>query len=815
MFQVVAGEAPGTHAVIRNDMEPGIMMAGWIWTILLNGTVGLAGYWIARHGFHQPPGHARTLAAATLAWTWVTLGMLVLGTQVWLGRGPLLLWAAVALITAVVLHLRDRRKVESFGQRATPVQFRLSAILALGLFAWSVILLGVPAVICSPAPVGDGPIYHLYFAIRWWKAGRLFLIATPFGDSAATYFPAGGDLWFSWLIIGLRSDHLARVGQFPFLLTAGLAVYAMCRMLSVGSSAALIASLWFMTSHLVLIFSFHANVDTIFVAGYLVAVFFGLRSAIEQRSSGSLFLAALAAGGAWGTKPTSTVFVVPLLALGVWLIITRPGRPLHRLLQLAILLVVPLLVSGYWFGRNAWLTGNPLYPLQVESLGRVWLPGCYDAQAMRQSPFYVPADYWPGLVQILSLILDPRLALLWLGAIAGVWAIGRGGRRPPFDRWVWACSALAVLNVTLFWVFIPYRSQQRFVIHALGLAAVPLGRLLDRRGWVQLLAVALLTVHLITPQTWPIGQSTDPLTWKELLLLSPQGPIWLPYNLSLIRAVFSSLLSVLLCSCKLALGVGCCLGARAWCRLFTDPSTRRWAHATALTAASVASLYVLVYVGFPADLRDFPRHPQFARGWRALDARAGPAGARVAYAGNNLPYHLMGTGLRNDVQYINIDEHTHWLLHDYHRAARARGEGLWPTPLPGWPRLHPNYDAWLANLQVAGIQLLVITREVAVDKEFALDHPPEFPIEETWAETHPETFQPLYGEAEDDLDFRIYRLKPPRKNGSAARRVTYQDGRLGQDSGCRFSSHEKHALDHLTRESDILFVPAIRLTDGS
>ena len=65
--------------------------------------------------------------------------------------------------------------------------------------------------------VSDGPIYHLYFAARWWKAGRLFLVAAPFGENAATYFPANGDLWFTWLMASWGGDRLAKVGQAPFL----------------------------------------------------------------------------------------------------------------------------------------------------------------------------------------------------------------------------------------------------------------------------------------------------------------------------------------------------------------------------------------------------------------------------------------------------------------------------------------------------------------------------------------------------------------------------------------------------------------------
>ena len=80
----------------------------------------------------------------------------------------------------------------------------------------------------------DGPIYHLYFAARWWKSGRLDLIAAPFGENAATYFPAVGDLWFTWLMIGWGGDRLAKVGQAPFLVLAGLTAFALCRRLGRG-----------------------------------------------------------------------------------------------------------------------------------------------------------------------------------------------------------------------------------------------------------------------------------------------------------------------------------------------------------------------------------------------------------------------------------------------------------------------------------------------------------------------------------------------------------------------------------------------------
>lgn len=732
---------------------------GWLWTISLNGAVGLAGYWGARYGFRQPAGVVRVVAAATLAWAWVTLGVLVLGLEGWLSRGPLCLWAAAGLALAAIVRARGSREIEQPVAATASERWEWSAVLALGLVVWAACLLGVTALLLPPKIVSDGPIYHLYFAARWWKAARLFLIAAPFGETAATYFPAGGDLWFTWLLTGLGNDHLARIGQAPFLLLAALAVYATTRLLAARASAAMIATAWFTSSHLMLAYSFEANVDTIFIAGYLAAVFFGLRHALGERGSGTLALAALAAGLAWGTKPTATVFIVPLLLLGALHVVNRRAALSDRLAQLAMLLVLPLLVAGYWFGRNAWLTDNPLYPLQVEAFGRVWLPGCYNALAMRQSQFYVPASEWRGLVQTLCLLLDPRLIPFWLAAAAGVWAIGHPDRRPPLDRWVWACSGLAVLNVVLCWFLIPYRTQQRFMLQMVGLAAVPLARLFDRSPWIRRAGALLLFVHLTTPQTWPIGQTTSPIFWNGLRILSPRFPIILPTTLPLFRSLFFSPDGRTLLVFQLVLGVGCCLAACAWLRGFVWWTGPRWALAVAMTGAMVVGTAVVIREGVEKDEWTFPRYPGYERGWRELDARCGPSGARIAYAGTNLPYYLMGARLRNDVRYINVDEHPGWLLHDYHRAARERGEPAWDTPRPGWHRLHADYEAWLANLRAAQIQLLVVTRANPADGWFNIHDQEGFPIERTWAEAHPEVFQPLYGVAEKDPQFRIYRLK--------------------------------------------------------
>jgi hypothetical protein len=113
------------------------------------------------------------------------------------------------------------------------------------------------------------------------------------------------------------------------------------------------------------------------------------------------------------------------------------------------------------------------------------------------------------------------------------------------------------------------------------------------------------------------------------------------------------------------------------------------------------------------------------------------------------------------VRYINVDGHRDWLLHDYHRRAKAEGTPTWPDPRPGWDRIRPEYNAWLANLRAERIQILVVARANPAEGVHNVADAEGFPIERGWADAHPETFAPLYGVIERDPLMRIYRVRPP------------------------------------------------------
>jgi hypothetical protein len=734
----------------------------------MNLLLDLGAWWIAGCLFFQTRLLDRLLASATLAIGWSILGLQVLGPWGWLSTEPLLAWSSLLFLIGVISRfLRPISRSETVPAERPPdrERWRIEALGSLTLVLWTASFLGVQSLLMPVKVVSDGPIYHLYFAARWWKAARLFLVAAPFGENAATYFPANGDLWFTWLMVTWGGDRLAKVGQAPFLCLAALAAYGLERMAGASRNSSLIAVCVFVTSTAFLIFSFEANVDTIFVACYLIATYFILRFAAEGCGRTSLVLGGLAAGLSLGAKPVGVVFLAALFLFAVGAVWTRLRLVKETVTATALTLACSLVTSGFWFGRNVMLTGNPLYPLQVEFLGKAILRGWYDRQAMRLSPYYLPLSDWRALGDTLLAVIDPRLAPFWIAALAGAWTLGGRERLPRgHDRLTWALALLAIVNIALFWICIPYRTQQRFMLQALGLGVPALARLLDRARILSLLAGLLLALHMMTPQAWPIAWGEAPIPWDLSSTIPNAVGAPLPVLARLEHAFRSSAASVALSSLAWLLTAGGCASLAVWGWSRAGARSRRTFRHQAISVVGLLGLLILCAFDTGAPGTDsrflfYPPFRDFYSGWLNLEARSGPSGTHVAYAGTNIPYYLFGSGLRNEVRYINVDRHRDWLLHDYHQAAISRGQPTWPNPRPGWDRLHPDFNAWIANLEAEQIQFLVVTHVNPREGPHNVADAEGFPLERRWADSHPEFFELLYGPKEHDKLFRLYRFR--------------------------------------------------------
>ncbi len=776
-------------------------MSGFLWTCALGAPVAPAAWLAARYAFGLSDRMSRALAAALLAWGWITFEMQILGVAGLIARGPLLVGSLLALLCGAGCLVAAKSRspddaldpvtdLESSGEATASARWGWTAVCAVALVTWAASTILVGSLLVGVKVVSDGPIYHLFFAAKWWRSGRLILIAAPFGESGATYFPANGNLWFCSLMTSWGGEQLAKVGQAPFFLLAGATAFALARRLGASREAAMIAATWFLALPPMLLFSFEPNVDTLFVSGYLLSCyFFYIYTQSVRYSTRACILAGLAAGLAWGTKATGVVFIPPLLLIQVVVIALRRGsrgraRALRDALALAAAAVAPV---AYWMVRDAILTGNPLYPLHVTLFGRVLLAGWYDRAVMSTSPYYAALSDWRSVIDMVLVAVDGRFMPVWVIALAGGWAVAT--RRKPVDGWVWGVSALALVNFAIYLFAIPYRTQQRFMLQAFGLAVVPLARLFDRVPGGRAIGVALLGLHLLTGSAWPFGIRDSDIPWDLDARVPNATPAFLESPLGFLHNHDPATRDLALQRATTAAGLGFGAGMVAWVSMRLAPKGSRRKHdgaggqdssrraislaaSCAIPCAAYLSYFLVVALlttplRLDDRLRFYPPFPDYFRAWLALDSRVGPAGSRIAYAGTDLPYYLLGVGLRNDVFYVNIDEHRDWLMHDYHAAALAAnaqgdaslGPATWPTTRPGWDRIRPNFDAWLANLRAAGIRILFVTRANPAEGAYNLADPAGFPIERVWADAHPALFTPLYGNNGEDPLVRVYRVE--------------------------------------------------------
>jgi len=248
---------------------------GVFWLI---GTVtALSAFFIERTAFPAGPARDRLVRTAVIAFSLIVVCGLLLGTLGWIGITSYVVFSVAGFIGVLRTSVRggglERTAEHLPGSRVVlavllPV---LVLIAAVGLAAW-------------PSRY-DSLNYHLYFPAQWLQAGRISIVPTPFGDEAPAYAPSNGELFFLWLMVPFHGDLLARVGQLPFYLLIGAALYALARRAGAPPDRAIYPAAFGLLARPIVEEAVGADVDLLFTALLLSAWYLGV-IAIEsdQRS---------------------------------------------------------------------------------------------------------------------------------------------------------------------------------------------------------------------------------------------------------------------------------------------------------------------------------------------------------------------------------------------------------------------------------------------------------------------------------------------------------------------------------------------------
>ena len=389
----------------------------------------------------------------------------------------------------------------------------------------------------------------------------------------------------------------------------------------------------------------------------------------------------MALGLCLATKYTA-LLTLPLFVL----LLDACWRAGWRWRQFAIAGGLSLLIAGPWFLRNAWLTGNPLDPLEIRVGARVILHGLF--QARRSVDLRTGGGVWMVLAGRYHSMPVPILAVLalgWLAAIAGAW---RRIWREPLVR---ICLLGPPIGILLFVFASPY-PEVRFVFPAL---------------------VLLFGASAIAIVSW----SQSPATQLVAAVIVAGVSIATAFEIHWIVAASSTIA---------LLGTGAVAGLfllQSRLLHFGRQTLIGIAIATLLVAGSLAyvqwNAYVTDLVQMPAAASD-PGDDLIVAWWRKYYPaespaweyvrRHIPAGVPIAYANTALIYPLMVPNRR--VVYIPVRDGVHWPHDLAHFPAPVTGEQI-ISVVTQLTNAGANRAGWLRRIVESGVEYLVIAKDDA------------------------------------------------------------------------------------------------------
>ena len=316
--------------------------------------------------------------------------VLTVGLLGQLRRGPLVLISVSGLLVIGAIPasrerllifrsylLESGRNLREFWSQL-PLFLRLITVLAIAAGAARFTFL----IVTLPPFVWDSLTYHLTNVAHWTQTGRIEIFDAPV---VRIYTPANYELIAAWFTVFLHHDAFVEAAGLPVYALAGLAVYTSSRSLGSSRTGAWSAALAFAHTPALLIAVTGTKNDPHMTAYFLTAVAILLdlsrRKPITSSLNRLVFLV-LVLMLALGTK-AYLIFLLPGLVI-LWIaerglrrvlgdtldIIASAagelkGQTAHFRAVLVGLIVIGVLLAGYWNLRNLALQGNPFYPYGV------------------------------------------------------------------------------------------------------------------------------------------------------------------------------------------------------------------------------------------------------------------------------------------------------------------------------------------------------------------------------------------------------------------------------------------------------------------
>ena len=426
---------------------------------------------------------------------------------------------------------RTNRRSSDWAVRVLGAVVKALAVVAIAWAAWVWLQLWRLASLRPPYD-WDGLYYHLPAIHEWVTAGRVSWIG-HMPDIPFVNFPMGVEVTSFFVHHLLQTSRWVNAGNLSYWPLAFVALVVVARRMGVRGVWSWAAGALIVGAPVFVCQSVSCYIDPGFAATVMACIAASCVFVFDAKENRSGWwdasLLGLTAGLTLGSKGTGLPFaivVVSVSALGALWVWGSKRRLLVS--RLCVVVAVSLLVGGYWYTRNAILTGNPIYPIQLKVGEKVLIEG-WDHVQFNEANLPPWLERYPGPTRMLVSWLQfdrpisgyapvGGMGYVWLaGAVPAVlllWLLSIGRRYPGPVRQF----AFVTILVLCLLAVQPATWWARFTVwlHALGLPSIALviyAAASARRVWWRVLAVVVAAGVVVTV-VWESG-TTLALEWAD------------------------------------------------------------------------------------------------------------------------------------------------------------------------------------------------------------------------------------------------------------------------------------------------------------
>ncbi|HOK56104.1 MAG TPA: hypothetical protein PKV21_01085 [bacterium] len=230
------------------------------------------------------------------------------------------------------------------------IPFKISIFLCLTV---SLHLLYIFNLLILPPLTTDGLLYHLPFAVHYYKTHSISLPNLYFTEISMTYYPIGGEIFYFFSILS-KKEFLFKFTQFPFLILGCFSVFLISKSFGLSDFLSTLSAISFSLIKPVFKESTMCFVDLMMASTFITTYYFFNKKEKKYIFPGLLSLSLLLS-----IKTLSLLFALLLLPF----LFQKKSGKFSKLLYFSVFYLLFFGLFSYW--RNLLLTGNPVYPADI------------------------------------------------------------------------------------------------------------------------------------------------------------------------------------------------------------------------------------------------------------------------------------------------------------------------------------------------------------------------------------------------------------------------------------------------------------------